>query len=113
MSDGRLATEIWVAALLRRWNNEGFPAVLLRRGDPQGGTVILRVAAGDGTCRILSQTRDPDGAVAWIAALNGLAAAEADADAYVERSVHRDPDLWVVEVEDRKGKWLLDGKLLS
>jgi len=38
--------------------------------------------------------------------------AEADADAYIARQVARDPDLWVLEIEDRKGAYELDGKVV-
>jgi hypothetical protein len=34
------------------------------------------------------------------------------ADAYVERQVRRDPDLWVVEIEDRHARYLPDGKVV-
>jgi hypothetical protein len=46
-------------------------------------------------------------------ALQGQAANPADAEAYVGRALQRDPDLWVIEIEDRRGLWSLDGKLLK
>lgn len=113
MSEGRLATEVWVKAHLRRWNSEGFPAVLLRRGDPHGGAVVLKVVGENETCRILSQMRDADGAQAWMAANKGEPANGADTDAYMERALKRDPDLWVIEIEDRRGLWTIDGKILK
>jgi hypothetical protein len=38
--------------------------------------------------------------------------AEAEADAYIARHVARDPDVWVLEIEDRKGQYQLDGKVV-
>lgn len=113
MSDGRLATEIWVTAHLRRWNNEGFPAVLLRRGDADGGAIILKIVGDGDACRILSQTRDRDGSPAWMESVGARPASDGEIDAYVERAISRDPDLWIIEVEDRRGLWQLDGKILK
>lgn len=113
MSDDRLATDIWVTAHIRRWNNEGFPAVMLRRGDPHGGAVLLKIIGENDSCHILTQMRDSDGAAAWMAALKGVPANTADSDAYVERAIRRDPDLWIIEIEDRRGLWRIDAKILK
>jgi len=113
VSDGRLATDIWVQAHLRRWNNEGFPTVLLRRGDPDGGAIILKIVGEGDRCRILSQTRDFDGTPAWMESLGGKTASDREIDAYVERAIRRDPDLWIIEVEDLRGLWQLDAKILK
>jgi hypothetical protein len=82
------------------------------RGDAHGGH-HPQIVAADETCRILTQTRDSDGNPAWMQALQGQAANPADAEAYVGRALQRDPDLWVIEIEDRRGLWSLDGKVLK
>ena len=41
----------------------------------------------------------------WVTLAEG---AEAEVDATVARQRARDPDLWVIEVEDRAGRHLLD-----
>lgn len=112
MDDSRIPTELWVKAHLRRLTVQGVPAVVARRGDPHGGMVILKVNRLDLGCRVLAQTRDLDGVLCWLPALNGELVPEAQADDYITRQTGRDPDLWVVEVETRDGDHGFEGKEL-
>jgi hypothetical protein len=50
------------------------------------------------------------GARAWILLAEGP---EAEVDALLSRTRARDPDLWVIELEDRQGRTLLDEDGLS
>jgi hypothetical protein len=113
LSEERLPTELWVQAHLRRCSVEATPAVLLRRGEPERGTVLLKLNQIEAGCRILSQARDLDGRLGWLTALGGKLVPEAEADAYIARAVERDPDLWVIEIEDRAGRNPFDGKLIA
>ena len=112
MDDARIPTELWIKAHLRRLSAQGLPAVIARRGDPHGGMVILKVNRLDLGCRVLTHTRDLDGVLCWMPALEGKLVPEADADAYITRQTARDPDLWVVEVETRHGEHGFEGKEL-
>jgi len=103
MSSGRLPTELWLMAGLRRCSAEGVPAAVVRRGEKQSGTVILKLNQFERGCRILTQGRDMDGELTWFPALDGALMDEIDADAYIERAANRDPDVWVVEIEHREG----------
>ena len=103
MSEGRLPTELWVSAGLRQCSIEAVPAVVLRKGERQSGTVILKLDRIDRGTLILTQARDLDGNLTWFPANEGKPYTPADAHAYVERAVARDPDLWVIEIEHREG----------
>jgi len=103
MSSERLPTELWLTAGLRRCSAEGIPAAVVRRGEKQSGTVILKINQLESGCRILTQARDLDGNLTWFPALDGALVDETEADAYVERTAQRDPDVWVVEIEHRDG----------
>ena len=100
-------------AHLRRCSIDAMPAALLRRGEPERGTVLLKLNQIEAGCRILTQARDLDGRLGWLAALGGKLVAEAEADAYIARAVERDPDLWVIEIENPDGRNPFDGKLIA
>ena len=110
--EDRLPTELWVKAHIRRCNAEAIPAVVVRRGDATGGTLLLKLVQFGIGCRVLSQVRDLEGRLGWLSALGEAPVAEADADAYIARAVARDPDLWVVEIETRDGSHPFEGRSL-
>ncbi len=106
-----LKASIWVAALVRRAQSAGAAAYVVRRGDPDAGIVIVKVARLDGTADIFLPSRDMEGERAWRQAAG--AAPEPDADALVQRETGYDPDCWVVEIEDREGRHFLTEPVLE
>jgi hypothetical protein len=100
----RIPTEIWLTAQMRQGHADGTPVFLRRRGEPRAGSVLVKINSMESGCRVLTQVRDGLGRLGWMSALGEALATEADADAYIERAVKRDPDLWVVEVESRDGR---------
>ena len=112
MTDARLPADLWVAAEMRRLSAMGVASYLLRRGDASVGLVLVRLIGSDKACRLYSQSRDLDGNMGWLPAHESAAIDEKTADAYTERAVARDPDLWVIEVESSDGKLPFEGKIL-
>ena len=110
--DGRLPSELWIKAHIRRCIAEGIPATVARRGEANTGTLLLKVNQLENGCRVLTQSRDMEGRLAWLPALGGALVAESEADQYIARAVARDPDLWVVEIEERDGRHPFEGKVL-
>src|SRR3546814_2868034 len=92
MLEGRLPAELWIKAHMRRCIAEGIPAVVVHRGEKNSGMLILKINQLAAGVRVISQTRDMEGAIAWMPALGGGLVAEAEADAYIERALKRDPD---------------------
>ena len=107
----RLKSAIWVAAYLRRRHIDGTFAVVRRRGAEEAGAIFIKIARLDGTCTVLNQTRDAQGQPAWARPL-GETVDETKAGAYFERQIKFDPDLWIVEIEDREGRSFLDEPIL-
>jgi len=94
----RLKTGIWVRMALRMGDRDGRPGMVLRRGDPDAGGVLVVLRGRQGLC-VLSRTRTPDGALAWMRATGVAPVDQQAADDYVARQVRYDPDLWVLEFE--------------
>jgi hypothetical protein len=101
----RLAAGVWVAAYLRRLQAEGIPAYVARRGDDTAGAVIVKVATLDGRATAFQRSFDlMSGERSWVVLTEGP---EAEVDASLAKQGSFDPDLWVIEVEDRAGRHLL------
>ena len=102
----RLATGVWVSAYLTRLRLVDIPAYVTAKGDTTAGAVVVKVALLDGTARAWERRSDlMTGARAWMLLTEGP---EAEVDALLTRARGRDPDLWVIELEDRQGRTLLD-----
>jgi len=96
--EAKVKAGIWVSMAVRLADLSGRSAMVLRKGDPDSGG-ILCLLRGHAGCLVLSQARDAEGRPAWMRGTGKEPVSEADADAYVERQVRRDPDLWVVEFD--------------
>ncbi|MDO9503095.1 DUF1491 family protein [Falsiroseomonas sp.] len=96
--DPKVKAGIWVSMALRLSDISGRSGAVLRKGDPDSGGILCVLRARDAMV-VLSQVRDAEGRQAWMRG-TGLAPVDSPtADAYVERQVQRDPDLWVVEFD--------------
>ena len=102
----RLAARVWIDAYLRRLQQANIPAYITHKGDPTAGVVMVKVATLDGQATCFQRSYDlMSGERAWVVLAEG---AEADVDASIAKQRSFDRDLWVIEVEDREGRHLLD-----
>lgn len=107
----RLKTAIWVSAYMRRCHVEGAYAVMRRRGAEEAGAVFVKLDRLDGTGALFwpaaQSLMDADGGERVFERLAGV-----DDPAAIEtrlvKEIRFDPDLWIVEVEDRRGRHFLD-----
>ena len=102
----RLKAGIFVRALIRRAEVAGAYAFILRKGAEEAGAVFLKVSRLDGQVTVLEQVRRGEGDLAWMKPLGE--ADEERAKAYLEKQIRFDPDLWIVEIEDREGRAFVD-----
>lgn len=110
----RLKSALWVAAYMRRCQVEGVFAVLRRRGAEEAGAIFVRISRLDGTSDLFGPAPQsafdaaPSAARAFSPSFDKLPAPDATVDAYLARELKFDPDIWIVEAEDRSGRNFLD-----
>lgn len=110
----RLKSTIWVAAHVRRCNIEGAYAVVRRRGADEAGAIFVKISRLDGTAALFGPA--PQTAFEDARPNEHLFAPffadpfvpEADVEARIARELKFDPDLWLIEVEDRAGRNFLN-----
>jgi hypothetical protein len=101
-----LSTDIWVGALIRRAELGGAFAVVARKGDARAGAVLVKILNRlTGDTAVYAEAFRGDGERVWMQPTGSHE--EPDLDRYIERAVRVDPDLWVVEIEDRDGRHFL------
>jgi hypothetical protein len=110
----RLKSGVWVSAYVRRCNVEGVFAAIRRRGADDAGAIFIKVNRLDDTADVYGPA--PQSALgddapldrAFSPAMKTMPAPDAEAEAYLARQIRFDPDLWVIETEDRAGRHFLD-----
>ena len=112
MGDPRLKTGLWVKSQIRLCDIDSIPAVVVHRGDSDAGAVLLKInRLGDGF-EVLTQFRGLDGEPGWLRVTGPNPVDEGEADNYVRRQIDRDPDVWVIEIEDPKDRYQFDGPIM-
>ena len=107
----RLATGVWVAAYLARLRSAGLPAYVVAKGDPTAGAVVVKLLRPAGRASAMARRFDFEtGARVWAVLTEGD---EREVDALLARERARDPDLWLIDVEDPGGLGLLDAEGLA
>src|SRR3984893_3793918 len=108
----RLRADFWVAAYLRRCAQECASAVLRRRGAPEAGAIFVKIDRLDGSAALFGpapQCGLKDGQDRLFARLHRDPWIDpAEAEHKLGRQINFDPDVWIVETEDRQGRCFLD-----
>jgi len=110
----RLKSSIWVAAYIRRCQVEGLFAAVRRHGADEAGAIFVKVNRLDGTADLygpapqaaFDEARPADRAFSLC--LKVQPAPEPDVESFLGREMRFDPDVWIVETEDRAGRHFLD-----
>ncbi len=107
----RLTSGLWVSAYLTRLRLADIAVYVTAKGDATAGAVVVKVATLDGQAQAFERRSDlMTGARQWMLLAEGP---ETEVDSILSRARGHDPDLWVIELEDRAGRTLLDQDGLS
>jgi hypothetical protein len=115
----RLKSGIWVAAYVRRCHIEGAFAAVRRRGADEAGAIYIKINRLDGTGTLYGPApqavfdeAQPSGRIFTVILGRDAPVLEANIEARIVREIGFDPDIWVIEVEDRAGRHFLDGMVV-
>jgi hypothetical protein len=85
--------------------------MIRRKGDVDAGALVLLVDRGPSGMLVLSQTRDNEGRLAWLRPL-GDQADEVKVEEFIAKTIKRDPDVWIIDIEDYRSEYRPDGPVL-
>jgi len=106
----RLRSDFWVSAYLRRCGVEGVDAALRKRGASEAGAIFVKVDHLDGTASLYGPAPqlflDDTGERLFTPVLQAVT--PLDVEERMTRELRFDPDLWLVEVDDRASRHFLD-----
>jgi hypothetical protein len=109
----RLKSSIWVAAYLRRCQTEGIFGAVRKRGAEEAGAVFVKVALLDGNAMLYAPAPQtvydesrPAERLFVSASLQPVP--EQSVEERLAKELRFDPDVWIVETEDRAGRHFLD-----
>lgn len=106
----RLTSDFWVKAYLTRLRTYNIPAFVAAKGDATAGAVIVKLNTLDGNAQAFQRSYNADGARIWIALASGR---DREVEGILTQQRDFDPDIWIIEVEDKQGRTLLDQDGLS
>jgi len=88
-----------VAGLLRRISTDGGFATVIRRGDPERGSLLLFVSSRGRHVAALERVLNLDSGYAWLPVGPGESASSPEIADFLARRARFDEDLWAIELD--------------
>lgn len=107
----RLRSDFWVAALRKRAEAAGAFVSIARRGADEAGTIFIAIDRRDGTFDLYGpapQSVFDDTPTDRLFSMILSGTEEQKLRARMEQEARFDPDLWLVDIEDRHGRAFFD-----
>jgi hypothetical protein len=103
----RLPAHLEVGALIRRAGAEGGFASVLKRGEPDAGTILVVLTERGANARVYERMPRPDGSREWTLSRKEDVENKVEFDDWLNRRTIQDPDLWIVELDIANGERLI------
>ena len=108
----RLNARLWVGSLLRRANQAGDFATVVKKGDETAGQVILVARRRNGHMQVFTRTMNSSGNYSWTVAMAKEQEELVKVNEYLERQAGYDPDLWIIELDTDNPERFVDDELI-
>ena len=113
----RVKTEIWVKAFLRRVMSEGIAGYIVASGDDYAGAIFIHIDNLNGSHFLFGPApaglEEVSHERRWVSCFGEEPVSKERADSYLAQQRKYDPDLWIVELEDKQGRNFLGDLLLE
>ena len=113
----RVKSEIWVKAFLRRCMSEGVAGYIAASGDDNAGAVFIHIDNLKGDHWLFGPApaglEETSQERRWTLCFKESPVSKEQAEAYLRQQMKYDPDLWIVELEDKQGRHFLGDLLVE
>lgn len=93
-----------MSGLVRTVDAAGGFATVLAKGERDAGTLLVVLRESDALPRLYERMPQLDGSRRWSVSRTQDSADPQDFDAYLARRRQQDPDVWIVELDVRRGE---------
>lgn len=107
----RLSTKLWIDAHLRVCFGTNMPSFVIAKGDPERGGVLIKVNHFESGVELFEQSLDFDGNKVWRRLSDEGGQEEKIVDEAISKRRRFDPDIWVLEIEDRLCSYVPDAPI--
>ena len=100
----RLPAALEAQALIRQVNGAGGFAMVIHKGEVDGGALLVVMMEGGRDARAWERMPQADGSRAWHCARRQTSDDSGAFAEYLERRARQDPDLWILELDIAQGE---------
>ena len=101
MKDFRVTTDLWVSAFRAKLEREGIPFYFYKTGDKSAGAILIKILDYEEEVVLYHRVNDFNGGQKWEKLLSG---SEEKIDKAIKKQCNFDPDVWVLVIDDPRGK---------